>query len=120
MDGMSAPVRCILPLDWPDEGRGTRRLVRRFGRPRTSRSGCEIFELQLLAVAGLVAVRLNGDELTLLAENSPEYRLRIDRPLLDRNILELDVDLDRVDRSRLAGRWGEVALVIRTESADLP
>jgi hypothetical protein len=108
-DGKVA-TRLTLPTSWPTGLHGSIRLVRRFGRPPVREIG-ETYRIELLCVPGLISVKLNGRELMddAMATN-PIFPLP--EPLLDRNILELELDLAAANRISPAEEWGAISLRI--------
>jgi hypothetical protein len=109
-------TRFSLPTRWPIDLTDQIRLIRRFGRPRQQRAE-ESYQLEMLKVPGLVEVRLNGREMVRKSEKSESELVLIDVPLLERNMLEIEVDLAQVPASTRLEDWGEIALLIVGGSA---
>jgi hypothetical protein len=103
--------RLSLPARWPGDLAGPIRLIRRFGMPPIDPT-TEALSLELLSVPGLGRIDLNGVEMPLPPPGSVDWVVRPVGPLLARNILTLDVEIDRSDRQEKAGGWGTIALVI--------
>lgn len=101
--------RVTLPADWPVDVASPFRLVRRFGRPPFD-PAVETVRLELIAVPGLVAARLNGRGLGGPPEGAVVWSVPLDEPLLPRNVLVLEVDLGAF--RDWPGGWGAIALVI--------
>jgi hypothetical protein len=117
LEGLETPNRVILPVHWPVEFSGRVGFRRRFGRPRSRFPG-ETYRLELLQVPGLIELTLNGTELHPFQQQGLDLVYALEDPLLDRNILELAVDLDQVLPSSLTEGWGMISLVIVLESAE--
>jgi hypothetical protein len=95
-----------LPIAWePRSGSRRLRLVRKFGRPSASR-----VRLVLEAVEGLYAITLNGEPLAFDAA-SPARIVVENPPLLDRNVLALDVAFEGPSDEPTTP-WGNVALAV--------
>ena len=87
------------------------RLTRQFGRPPVDLRN-EGVTLVMRNVHGLKSARLNGRPITPSSTPGGEWSVDLAEPLLPRNGLVLEVELDEPTRS--AGvAWGEIALVIR-------
>jgi hypothetical protein len=109
--GYASLSRLSLPARWPDELAGPIRLIRRFGMPPID-PATEAISLELLGVPGLGRIDLNGVELPLAPPGSVDWVVRPVGPLLARNTLTLDVELDPSNRPEKAEGWGTIALVI--------
>jgi len=106
---LPAPGRMTMPCRWKDGGlpgfAGTVRFRRHFGYP----GRLDAFERVWLTFAGLTGtahIRLNGQDLGVLADEAGEFE--ITSLLQNRNILEVEVE-----GPEGSGLWGEVALEIR-------
>jgi len=108
-DPAETPRRVVLPTSWPAEGAGTLLLTRRFQRPPVA-AGRERVRLRLEAVAGLVSVRLNGDELARPAAGTEALELDVEGLLRARNELVLEVAPPAPGAE--PSPWGAIALVI--------
>ncbi len=95
--------------DWPAQIR----LTRQFGRPPVDLQIEEVF-LELKNVPGLRRARLNGLEIDLSSCGNDACTLAFGDPLLPRNGLLLEVQIDSAIASTTG--WGEIALVIRPRS----
>lgn len=87
------------------------RLTRQFGRPPVDLRN-EGVTLEMRNVDGLKSARLNGRTITPLPTPGLEWSIDLAEPLLPRNGLVLEIELDERGRSAPAP-WGEIALVIR-------
>ena len=103
--------RVDLPTVWPTDVATRFRLTRRFGRPPFDPDR-ETARLDLVNVPGLVAVCINGREVARPRRDEGGWSIALDWPLLPRNTLILDVDLEGMTRERLEPAWGSVAVVI--------
>jgi hypothetical protein len=111
--GEAHPRRLELPRRWPAGLSEPFRLTRRFHAPRIEPAR-EVLALQLEAVEGVTAIRLNGRVLAEPEEGTARLTIQLTEPLPPSNLLELDVDPARwsalgVDR----GPWGVIALAVR-------
>ncbi len=108
------PGRVDLPHVWAEaDASSPFYLTRKFGSPRFNRAS-ETIALELADVPGLRAVRLNGRRLE--AGPGEIARIELGSILLDRNLLELDVDLAGLSRAEIGSPWGQIALVISGRS----
>lgn len=87
------------------------RLTRQFGRPPVDPRN-ESLTLELRNVAGLKSARLNGRPLAVGGAEESDRDIDLADPLLPRNGLVLEVDVEEAARSDPAP-WGNIALVIR-------
>ncbi len=110
MNGLKPVERITLPMHWPAGHDSKARLTRRFGRP-----GSEIvvasYRLELLRVPGLSSLSLNGREIEIREVQEDNLVVDLVEPLLDRNILELEVEVGP-EASTGDDGWGAIALVI--------
>lgn len=110
-DGGPRVGRVTLPLPGPPVGPGRIQFARSFQSPPLDRAA-ESLWLRLQTVPGLVAVHLNGRELSRAPFVEGTLLLALDEAVPGRNRLVLDVE----PPARLpdpGSPWGEVALVIR-------
>ncbi len=99
--------RVDLPVVW-DPGSVPIALRRGFQRPKLDGS-LENLYLEFHAIKGVIAATLNGQRLTIAAEEM--FECRVDE-LLRASVNELNLELDAA-RVPLGESWGRVALVIR-------
>jgi hypothetical protein len=109
-----------LPATWPERaGAEARvRLVRLFTAPSIDPLR-ETLLLRLSAVAGLVSVQLNGQELARPAPGTTDVELPLRDPLPRRNRLVLDILPPGAGPfgGGAPEAWGSIALVIRDAAA---
>jgi hypothetical protein len=110
-EGLEICRRIDLPLALPTKFAARFRLCRQFGRP-PSDPRVESVTLELRHVAGLKSARLNGRSIAPTTLTGFDWLVELGEPLLPRNGLILDVELDDPSAS-IGSAWGEVALVIR-------
>jgi hypothetical protein len=105
-----------LPTTWQEPaGSGAAvRLVRSFAAPPLE-AGRERLSLRLSAIAGLVSVEINGQELARPSPGTTALEVPLRGPMPGRNQLVLVV---RIDQAAAAGTarseapWGVIALVV--------
>jgi hypothetical protein len=110
-EGQEICRRVTLPFASPIEFATRFQLCRHFGRP-PSDPRVETVILELLNVAGLKAARLNGRPIAPTTSTGFDWLVELGEPLLPRNGLILDVELD-APSPPMGSAWGEIALVIR-------
>jgi hypothetical protein len=116
-EGKEICRRVDLPLAPPIEFAARFQLCRQFGRP-PSDPRIESVMLELRQVSGLKAARLNGLPITPVDSSDLDWLIELREPLLPRNGLILEVELDA--SSPPAGTaWGEVALLIRPKGTSV-
>jgi hypothetical protein len=109
-EGDAEVVRRVdLPTDWPIGLDSPFRLQRRFGRPPLDLSSVSV-RLEMLGVPGLVAARLNGQELARPDLGGSDWLVPLTDPLPSRNLLILEVDFGSLPEPPKS--WGAIALVI--------
>lgn len=106
--GDELPGLLTLPTPTLRKSPNPLRLVRSFQLPALNRDR-EALWLDLESVPGLTSIELNGRDLPRPDQGSAVERILLDRELLPRNRLVLQVDTERVTFED----WGVIALVIR-------
>jgi hypothetical protein len=87
------------------------RLTRQFGRPPVDLRK-EVVTLEMRNVPGLRSARINGRAIEPGMTEGAAWSIDLSEPLLPRNGLVLEVELEGPLRST-GSPWGEIALVIR-------
>jgi hypothetical protein len=109
-EGLEVVRRVDLPLFWSDDFPARIKLTRQFGRPPVD-TRIEEVTLEMRNVLGLSVARLNGCPISNDAGDPTFWSIELPEPLLPRNGLVLEVDLDSARRS--PSTWGEISLRIR-------
>jgi hypothetical protein len=107
--------RLTLPILQPIAGPSPVRLLRRFGRPSFDPIR-EAVRLEFRGVPGLAAAWLNSAELGRPDAAATDWVVPLLVPLLSRNLLELELDLNAIGELYPAEGWGTIALVISSRS----
>ena len=109
-DGPEVVRRVQLPLIWPEGLPARIKLIRQFGKPPVDWS-LEAVSLEMRNVPGLQVTRINGHPVPKPTETGGSWSVVLADPLLPRNGLVLEVDLEAARKQ--AGDWGEIWLSIR-------
>ena len=110
VEGTEVVRRVDLPCKWPDDLPGRIQLIRKFGKPPIDFQ-IERMALELVQIRGLLAGWLNGGSLVRVKDQSNCWSVKLPEPLLLRNTLVLDLDLDEARQSDSS--WGEISLLIQ-------
>ncbi len=96
--GEPPPGRLVLPTRWTSDQTGTVTLTRRFGRPALDAARESLF-LRLDQVPGVCSLHVNGQLLAPISPASSRFEFPL-AGLLDRNQLDVEVDLAAAARDR--------------------